>query len=480
MQQQIRGMLNAGLGGFPYANIDAGGFRGGVIAGDLYRNWVAAWASVSPIWRPHAEGDTATLGARASRWPIDQAAAERDEFLRYGRLRYSLLPYIYTIAHTAHVSGLPMARAMVVDHQDNPLAYTHDLQYMWGPSILVMPVTTAVSGATQQVWLPAGDTWYNFWSDAKSAGSDTAEKSYVTRTGEIIMYVRAGAILPRYRYAQSTRFLDKTHLELDVYTGTNGSFPLYEDDGVSEEYRAGAASSVTDLSFVHATLTVRIAHPVGSYRDAPATRRYVVRLHGLAAPVGMQVDGGPALGAFTSETAAILHGSGQVWDAGRKILSVVTAPVAVQPGGGGAATIRPSGQPFPAATGATVYPAEDATLSGAAIGTQHPGYTGNGYADYVGAAGDHVEWTATVATAGTHTLTFRYANGGPADRPLAITVNGTTIHAGLSFSPTGDWRTWRTTSVPASLPAGTVRIRATATGSSGGNIDCLSIQRTAG
>jgi alpha-D-xyloside xylohydrolase len=370
-----------------------------------------------------------------------------------------------------------MARAMVVDHQDNPLAYTHDLQYMWGPSILVMPVTTATAGATQQVWLPAGDTWYNFWSDAKSAGSDTTDKSYVTRTGEIIMYVRAGAILPRYRYAQSTRFLDRTHLELDVYTGKDGSFELYEDDGVSEEHRTAAAHSITGLSFANATLTVQIAHPVGSYRGAPAARRYVVRIHGLSAPVGMQVDGGPALGAYTGETAAILNGSGQAWDAGRKILSVVTVPVAVQAGGGVAATIRPSGQPFPATTGPTVYPAEEATLNGVAIGTQHPGYTGNGYADYANATGDHVEWTATVATAGAHTLTFRYANGGTTDRPLAITVNGTTVHTGLAFSPTGDWRTWRTTGVPASLPAGAVRIRATATGSGGGNIDCLSIQR---
>ncbi|GIJ44416.1 hypothetical protein Val02_13020 [Virgisporangium aliadipatigenens] len=475
MRAQVRGMLNAGFGGFPYTNVDGGGHRGPVITGDMYRNWVAAWGCLSPIWRPHSDEDTATSGARASRWPTDQAAPESTEFLRYSRLRYTLLPYIYTVAHTAHATGVPMARAMIIDHQDRPWAYTHDLQYMWGPSILVMPVTTAVEGATQQVWLPAGETWYNFWSDARSEGSDTTEKSYVTRTGEIIMYVKAGAILPRYRYAQSTAALDRTHLEAEVYVGKDGTFALYEDDGVTEDFRTGAAHSVTELRFTHATRTVVVHHPVGTYRGAPTARRYVVRLHGLGEPVDMQVDGAAALPAYTSETAAVLAGSGQAWDPGRKVLSVVTPMIAVGTSGI-AATVRPSGRAFPAASGPTVHAAEDAARNGVAIDTRHPGYTGNGYADYTNATGDHVEWTVNVTSAGNHTLAFRYANGGTADRPLAIAINGTTVAAALSFPGTGSWSTWRDAQLTASLPAGAVRIRATATGASGANIDCLSVR----
>ncbi|MBL7253462.1 TIM-barrel domain-containing protein [Paractinoplanes lichenicola] len=471
MQQQIRGMLNAGLGGFPFANVDGGGHNGNPIPPDMYRNWVAAWGALSPIWRPHGYGDTATLGQRASRWPTDQPAAESNDFLRYGRLRYTLLPYVYTIAHAARATGMPMARAMVVDHQDNPMAYSHDQQYMWGPSILVMPVTTGTAGAVQPVWLPAGETWYNFWSEAKSVGSDTSEKQFVTRTGEIILYVKAGAILPRYRYAQSTRFLDKTHLELDVYTGRDGVFDLLEDDGVSESPQA----AVTAVTFTHAALTVAVRHPAGTYAGAPAVRRYVVRYHGLSAPVGLRVDGGPALAAFTSETAAVLAGSGQTWDANRKILSVVTPPVPVVTGGGVAATVRPSGEPFPAVTGPVVHAAEDAALTGVALGTQHPGYTGNGYADFTNATGDSVEWTVTTPTAGTYALGFRYTNGTGADRPLAVAVNGTTVAAALRFPATGGWSVWRTATLSASLPAGTVRIRATATGASGGNLDCLTV-----
>ncbi|GID92097.1 TIM-barrel domain-containing protein [Amorphoplanes digitatis] len=475
MQQQIRGMLNAGLGGFPFANIDAGGFLGGIVSDGLYRNWVAAWASLSPIWRPHSNGNTATQGPSASRWPIDQGTANRTEFLRYAKLRYSLMPYIYTIAHTAYATGVPMARAMVIDHQRNPMAYTHDLQYMWGPSIVVMPVTTDAAGAVQRVWLPAGDTWYNFWSDAQTIGSDTAEKSYVTSTGEIIMYVKAGSLLPRYKYAQSTAFLDKSQLELEVYTGRDGSFTLYEDDGVSEEFRGGAAAT-TELGYAHAALRVTVGHPAGTYSGAPAARRYVVRLHGLTAPVGMRVNGGAGLPAFTGESAAVLNGAGQVWNPARKILTVVTPMIGVGAGGGVAAVVEPSGGAFPAPSPRVVYEAEDAARSGAAIASQHRGYTGGGYLDYAGASGDYIEWTVAVPAAGTYPLGFRYANGGTADRPLRISVNDAVVAAQLSFPPTGAWSTWRTAILNVPLPAGAaVRIRATTTGAGGGNLDSLSV-----
>ncbi|HEX6345002.1 TIM-barrel domain-containing protein [Umezawaea sp.] len=473
MREQIRGMQNAGLGGFPYSNIDAGGFFGGVLSDALYRNWVAAWASTSPIWRPHSTGDTAVLGRAASRWPIDQGAAVQADFLKYSRVRYTLLPYVYSIAHAAHATGMPMARAMVIDHQHNGNAYSHDLQYMWGPSILVMPVTTDVDGAVQNVWLPAGTTWYDFWSDARTAGSDTADKAHTTRTGEIVMYVRAGSVLPRYRYAQSTAFLDRTHLEVDVYAGGDGSFAVHEDDGVTEEFRVGSAASTTALTYTDSARRVVVDHPVGTYRGAPTERRYVVRFHGLAAPVGMRVRGGAALPAFTGEAAAVLNGSGQVWDPARKVLSVVTPTIAVVTGGGAAAVVEPSGTAFPTPSGRTVHGAEDAALGGAVIGSRHAGYTGNGYVDFTGATDDFVEWTIAVPSAGTRALGFRYANGGTTDRPLRVSVGGTVVGT-LPFAPTGAWTTWATARLTAALPAGSaITVRATATGASGGNLDCL-------
>jgi hypothetical protein len=120
-----------------------------------------------------------------------------------------------------------------------------------------------------------------------------------------------------------------------------------------------------------------------------------------------------------------------------------------------------------------IFEAESALLSGAVVASTKTGFTGTGYADYINASGDFVEWTVSAATAGTKTLTFRFANGSTATRSLAIKVNGTTVNSNLGFAPTGDWAIWKTVSVSAALIAGTNKIRATATGTSGPNIDHL-------
>lgn len=152
MRLQIRGMQAAGLGGFPYADIDGGGFvapPGGVLSDAFYQNWPAGWSSLSPIWRPHGAADTAVAGQRASRWPLDQGPAAQATFKKYGELRYTLMPYIYTLAHDAHATGMPMARAMVIDYQNRADAYAHDLQYMWGPSMLVAPLRHPTAAASR-------------------------------------------------------------------------------------------------------------------------------------------------------------------------------------------------------------------------------------------------------------------------------------------------------------------------------------------
>jgi hypothetical protein len=124
---------------------------------------------------------------------------------------------------------------------------------------------------------------------------------------------------------------------------------------------------------------------------------------------------------------------------------------------------------------ATIYQAENATLSGPIVASQHTGYTGTGYADYQNANNDYIQWTVNATKAGTYTLTFRYANGGTGDRPLAIAVNGTTVKSSLSFPVTANWDTWSTVSLTVTLNAGNNTIRATATGQSGGNVDYLQV-----
>ncbi len=128
----------------------------------------------------------------------------------------------------------------------------------------------------------------------------------------------------------------------------------------------------------------------------------------------------------------------------------------------------------------SVHQAEDATLSQASVATNHTGYTGTGFVDYVNAVGGYIQWTVEVASAGPATLTFRYANGTTTDRPMDITVNGTSAGA-RSYPATANWDTWADDTVTANLNAGANTIRATATTAGGGpNVDKLTVAATSG
>jgi len=128
-----------------------------------------------------------------------------------------------------------------------------------------------------------------------------------------------------------------------------------------------------------------------------------------------------------------------------------------------------------ASAAATVYEAESATLAQATVATNHPGFTGTGFADYNTVAGSYVEWTVGAASAGTFSITIRYANGSSANRPMNIVVNGTVARSTLAFNVTGSWNTWQTVTTTVPLAAGSNKIRAVATAAAGGpNVDNLS------
>jgi hypothetical protein len=123
----------------------------------------------------------------------------------------------------------------------------------------------------------------------------------------------------------------------------------------------------------------------------------------------------------------------------------------------------------------TVYQAESAVLSGAIRSSADGGFTGSGYADYTNASGDYVRWSVTNQTAGTRTISVRYANGGTTDRPLELRVNGVVVQSRVSFASTGSWTTWRTVSLTVNLNSGVNTVQFTAIGASGANLDSLTL-----
>jgi hypothetical protein len=117
--------------------------------------------------------------------------------------------------------------------------------------------------------------------------------------------------------------------------------------------------------------------------------------------------------------------------------------------------------------------AEKAILYGAKIASDHAGYSGNGFADYINSTGDYIQWTINKSTLSSTLLNFRYANGGTADRALKLEVNGVVISSSLSFAPTGSWTKWSSSTATANLDSGVNTVKLTAIGASGPNVDYI-------
>jgi alpha-glucosidase (family GH31 glycosyl hydrolase) len=282
MKSQIRGMQLAGLSGFPFWGHDAGGFfnytTGRGPDDTLYQKWSMAMGSFSPFWKPHGPGE--------SRWPLDRSPQTQSVALKYARLRYQLMPYTYTAAHQAARTGLPVVRAMVIDHQLDPRAWQFDLEYMWGDDILVAPDCSPDDSV--RVWLPEG-RWYDFWSDRQLNG----EQIVALKDTNCMMplFVKAGALVPMAPYALSTATLSRDSLILNVYVGSDGQFTLYEDDGTTEAYRTRNEYRATRITYRSTPMSLTIYPAAGTFDGAPGYRSYRVDFHGLPALPCLEVDG---------------------------------------------------------------------------------------------------------------------------------------------------------------------------------------------
>jgi len=314
MASQVKAMQSAGISGFPYFNHDAGAhFTPTVNEDNLYRQWDMGFGSFTPIWKPHGPGHR--------RWPLQRNATCQDTARTYITHRYQMIPYIYSYAHLAQQTGMPMARPMFFEHQTDATAWDRDMQYFWGRELLVAP-NCSDGNNTVSVWLPSGD-WYYFWDDSVHPG-DTTE-NVTAPTGTVPVFVRAGAIFPTAPYATSTFFIPQDELVIHAYTGADGAFTLFEDDGVTERFRTRGELRTTELGYTDQDLVVRIGAAQGTYSGAPTSRSYQVVYHGLSGLQDMYVNGA-GIASFDSESSVPDQEDGTVWDAASGLLSVYVAP----------------------------------------------------------------------------------------------------------------------------------------------------------
>ncbi len=312
MKTQVRSLQLAGLSGFPFWGHDAGGYNNWEENhgpdDTMYRQWSMAFGSFTPFWKPHGIG--------RSRWPLDRPEAIQRDAHIYSELRYRLMPYLYSNAHVASASGLAIARAMVIDHQNNEKAWTHDLQYMWGESMLVAP--NCSDSDNVNVWLPEGK-WFDFWNENIINGNK--ELSYRAPIGVLPLFVKSGSIIPMGNFALSTAFLSTECLTVHVYTGNDAKFRLVEDDGITERYRSKGEKRITDFSFLQNNSTLRISASSGTYTAAARQRNFTIEFHGIEQSVCV-VANGKILNALRSGIVPKRSKEGMCWDKKRKILSV--------------------------------------------------------------------------------------------------------------------------------------------------------------
>jgi alpha-D-xyloside xylohydrolase len=264
--KQLPAGLNYALAGMPYWTTDIGGYNGASVNwstaanNELFTRWFQ-FGTFCSMYRIHGQGARELYN---NVWSTSTKAT----LLLFDKLRYRLMPYIYSLAWRVTHDGYTIMRHLVFDFQNDTNVYNIADQFMFGPALLVNPVTTA--GATSRsVYLPAG-TWYDFWTGATTPGG--GKMTVDAPLTSMPLFVKAGSIVPMGPNIQyATQSIDP--LEIRIYPGQNASFTLYDDEGDTYNYEMGQYTQIP-LTWNDAAKTLTIGARTGSYTGMPATRTF--------------------------------------------------------------------------------------------------------------------------------------------------------------------------------------------------------------
>ena len=265
MKAQISGGTNFCLAGIPYWTMDIGGFavepryeHPTDADRDEWRELNTRWfqfGSFCPLFRVHGQYPYREMfNIAPENHPAYQA------MLRYDKLRYRLMPYIYSLAGMVTQSDYTIMRALVMDFGGDRNVRAINDQFMFGPALLVNPVSE-YKARTRTVYLP-GEGWYALWSGVHYSGgrSIQADAPY----SDIPVFAREGSIIPCGPAIQFAGQRPADPIRLFVYTGRNCSFPLYEDEGVNYDYERGLFSTIP-LSYDEQRHTLTIGARDGEF-----------------------------------------------------------------------------------------------------------------------------------------------------------------------------------------------------------------------
>ncbi|MBQ1952330.1 MAG: DUF5110 domain-containing protein [Alistipes sp.] len=286
MKAQISAGMNFALSGIPYWTQDVGGFSvqkkfekatEGSEAMEEWRELNARWhqwGAFTPLYRSHGQYPFREIYHLA---PETHPAYQSIRY--YNRLRYRLMPYIYTLASRTWFEDYTLMRPLVMDYPDDVVACNTDDQFFLGDALMICPVYT-YKARSREVYLPEG-LWYDFRSERAIEGGHrlVAEAPYE----HIPIYARAGEIIPLGREVEYTAQEQDHALTLNVYTGADARFTLYEDEGTTYDYEQGAYTLIP-IVWNEAERQLTIGEREGSFEGMPTVRTITVR---LIAPEGV-------------------------------------------------------------------------------------------------------------------------------------------------------------------------------------------------
>ncbi len=305
----------AGNTAVPYVTHDLGGFLGKQISFDLYARWIE-FGVFSPLVRLHCAFENPQDGNLRLPWIYGQQGI--DLVKKYFRLRYRLLPYIYTAAREAHDEALPIVRPLYLEYPGLDKAYEVPGEYLFGDNLLVAPVTDSAADK-KDVYLPPGE-WRNYFTGKVTPGNRVIREACAT--DEIPLYVKSGSIIPLEPDVEYSDQRPLDTLDLAIYGPKPAEFTLYEDDGVSLDYLEGKFSR-TPMTFNPlrgGRSEITIGPAAGQYKGQVENRAYRIEVYGLRQPSSVSLNGRP-----------LQKGTdGWSWDSERSVLTIKTDAASVR------------------------------------------------------------------------------------------------------------------------------------------------------
>ena len=300
MRAQMTAGLNYSMSGIPFWGMDQGGFcveNRYVAAQQLFDRTVQEnedlkeWRELQTRWNQF--GAFIPLFRSHGQWPLREIwnIAPEDHpayksFVYYDKLRYHLMPYLYSMAGWAHFKDYTLMRALVMDFNGDSDVENIGNQWMFGPALMACPVGY-YKARNRSVYFPKQCGWYNLYTGEHVEGGQrlVVDAPYE----QIPVFVREGAIIP---FGPEMQWSDEKPAELInlyVYAGQNGEFQLYEDEGTNYNYEKGKYATI-DISYDDASRTVTIGQRKGQFPGMLKTRRFNVVLVTKDAPKPLDLD----------------------------------------------------------------------------------------------------------------------------------------------------------------------------------------------